>query len=65
MRSKEEEFLAREIGDDDTARNMVDLAIYVGTGQDYPVPVVTHGIHGEVGVRYERKLGSLWVWRNR
>jgi hypothetical protein len=55
---KEIGFLAREVEDEETAANMVKLAVYIG--ETYPCPVVAKTPKGEmIGVRYDKKTGSL------
>jgi hypothetical protein len=56
--TRETQFLSREIGDEETAANMVRLAVYIG--ETYPCPVVTKTPKGEmIGVRYDKVTGSL------
>jgi hypothetical protein len=50
-------FLTRETGDEETAVNMIKLAVYIG--DTHPCPVVTKTPEGEIiGVRY-KATGSL------
>ena len=43
-------WLTKETGDRNVATRMVRTAITVGLSQNYPVPVVTEGVNGKVGV---------------
>jgi hypothetical protein len=47
-------WLTKETGDQDVAMRMVRTAFGVGLSQNYPIPVVTEGKNGKVGV----KLGA-------
>lgn len=52
-------WLVTEIGDRETAERMVGTATVIGIMFDYPIPVVTDGKNGKVGVIWVEETDSL------
>jgi hypothetical protein len=55
------EWLIKEVGNEETARNMIQLAVLIGSTFNYPIPVVTDGKHGKTGVKYDLECNTMMV----